>query len=148
MLCGPSFAWEDSPRRGLLSASPTATHWGYFPLKPTLGFKSPEDTDSSARISHVLGVGAEPNDPHQPSGSFPKGCPLDAVSCMESSKAASLGCCLMVSKPRGDGWQQLGYKSTNYFLNKILLSSSSLLLTEVSQTHVYLLSLLCQVGKA
>lgn len=58
----------------------TDTHWGYFPLKPTLGFKYPEDTDSWAQTSHVLGVGAELNDPHQPRGPFPEGCPLDAPS--------------------------------------------------------------------
>ena len=103
-----------SQRRSQLSIAHRHT-LGYFPLKPTLGFKSPEDTDSSAKTSHVLGVGAEPNDSHQPSGPFPEGCPLDAVFCMESSKAASLGCCLMVSKARGNGQQRLGYKSTNHF---------------------------------
>lgn len=148
MLRGHSFAQEDGPKGGVSSASPTAIPWGYFPLKPALGFKSSEDTDSSAQTSHVLVVGVALNGLHQPSGPFPGGCPLDATFCTESSRAALLGSCLVMSNARGDRWQWLGYKSTNYFLNKIHLSSSSLLLTEVSQTHVYLLSLFHGVGIA
>lgn len=118
---------------------------GYFPLKPTLGFKSSEDTDNSAQPSHVLGVGEEPNDPHQPSGPFPKRCPL------ESSRAASTGCCLLASKARGNKQQWLGYRSTNYFQNKIHLISSvadRAITNPCLQTPVYLLSLLHQVGTA
>lgn len=73
MLCGYSFAQEDGPRGNLISASPTAMHWGYFRLKSTLGFKSPEDTDSSTQMSRILRVGVEMNDPTSPEVPLPKG---------------------------------------------------------------------------
>lgn len=78
------------------------THCVYFPLKPTVRFKSPEDTGSSDWTSHLLDVGVELNNLHQPSGPIPQRCPLEATSCMESSKAALLGCCLVVSELQGE----------------------------------------------